>query len=271
MTSLTHINLHSSQVVHVGGTPSQVTPRAIRVTSPRSDVTQTPNVIRVGTPRREQEEPRIIRVANPRTSVRSYILVEAPIEAPQPTHLYPQGHLSQITEASESGASDIPQVIKVGEPSEYEQRPVVRRTASGRTERTEAPLPHIIPVGSRAGRSEAPLQQIRITSPAPIANPPPQVIRVRTDTPEHERALQIVRVGLTKPAAVEAPPTIMRIPTAQGKPDFQPHVIRVTSPPAAVVSSEPHVVRVGTARPTAEEPQMIRITLPPRQIVESVR
>jgi hypothetical protein len=150
--------------------------------------------------------------------VSSYIVHEDSIEAPQPTRPYPQGHLSQVPQARESGASDIPQVIQVGEPSEDELRPVIRCTASGRTGQTEAPLPYIIRVGLRAGRSEASSQQIRITSPAPVANPPPQVIRVGTGTPEYDRAPQAVRVGSAKPAVVEAPPTIVRIPTAEASP-----------------------------------------------------
>ncbi|CAE7134405.1 unnamed protein product, partial [Rhizoctonia solani] len=248
------------QVVRVGGTPSQTpTPQVIRVTTPQ---VQVPHVIHIGSPQTE-EPPRIIRFGVPRTSLPSY-LPERREQPDEPT----QRQLSQITEeTSISGSSEIPAVIEI--PESQQQRPPVQRTASGRT---EPPPPHVIRVGagSRAGRSEVPLHQIRVTTPGPIEYPPPQVIHIGSE-PSEDYPPPIVRVSSTKPAPQpEAPPTIVRLPSAQGKSEYQPHVIRVASPPVAAPPSVPHVVRLGTTPHVQEEPQMIRVKSPPQPIYDPV-
>ncbi|KAG8752762.1 hypothetical protein FRC11_008054, partial [Ceratobasidium sp. 423] len=239
------------QVVRVGGTPSQ---------------TPTPQVIRVTSPQAQSEEPScIIRVGVPRTTLPSYLPTDADKQSGEPAQRY----LSHISEESAvSGASEIPPVIEIPEPRQ--QRPPVHRTASGRT---EAPPPQVIRIGagSRAGRSDVPAEQIRVTTPGPIEYPyPPQVIHIGT-SPSEDYPPQIVRVGSTKPVPQpEAPPTIVRIPTVQGKPEYQTHIIRVASPPAVVAPSAPHVVQLGTPSHAQEEPQWIRVKSPPRQIIDPV-
>ena len=62
------------------------------------------------------------------------------------------------------GESEIPPVIQI---SEY--CPPIQQTASGRTEPPPPLSPHVIRVGtgSRAGHSDVPTQQMRVTTPGP--------------------------------------------------------------------------------------------------------
>ncbi|KAG8732287.1 hypothetical protein FRC11_014641, partial [Ceratobasidium sp. 423] len=238
------------------------TPQVSRVTSPQA---QIPNVIRVGGTPQPEEPSCIIRVGVPRTTLPSYLPTDVDKQPGEPARRY----LSHISEESAvSGASETPPVIEILEPQP--QRPPVHRTASGRT---EAPPPQVIRIGagSRAGRSDVPAEQIRVTTPGPIEYPyPPQVIHIGTG-PSEDYPPQIVRVHPTKPVPQpEAPLTIVRIPTAQGRPEYQTHVIRVASPPAVVAPSAPHVVRLGTPSHAQEEPQWIRVKSPPHQIINPV-
>ncbi|KAG8688629.1 hypothetical protein FRC11_005062, partial [Ceratobasidium sp. 423] len=110
--------------------------------------------------------------------------------------------------------------------------------------RTEAPPLQVIRIGagSRAGHSDVPAEQIRVTTPGLIEYPyPPQVIHIGT-SPSEDYPPQIIRVHPTKPVPQpEAPLTIVQIPTAQGRPEYQTHVICVASPPAVIAPSAPHV------------------------------
>ncbi|KAG8683914.1 hypothetical protein FRC08_014003 [Ceratobasidium sp. 394] len=183
------------------------TPHVVRVGTPQATLgpqvitvtspraeSQSPSVIRVGTPKVE-EPVRIICVAAPRTSVPPYIPLETPAPAQPALPEHLGTYVGQVSDPSSDPDWSTPRWITT---------------------------------------FDAPIQQIRVTSPTPVKYPPPPVIHVGTTESECDYTPQIVHVSSTKPVVIEAPLTMVCIPTARGKHKLQPHVIHVASPPAVV-------------------------------------